>query len=130
MDFITPLSKTQNGNTGIFVVVDRLSKLIRVTANPTPFDAPTTSRLFYENFYRNHGLPTEIISDLDPIFMSHFWKGLFSILRVRLCPSSAYHPETYGQTEVVNRKIEEMLRCYVNEHQSDWDTYLIDLEVA
>jgi hypothetical protein len=130
MDFITPLPKTQNGNTGIFVVVDRLSKLIRVTATPTPLDAPTTARLFYENVYRNHGLPSEIISDRDPIFMSHFWKSLFSILRVRLCPSSAYHPETDGQTEVVNRKIEEMLRCYVNEHQSDWDTYLIDLEVA
>jgi hypothetical protein len=82
MDFIIPLPKTQNGNTGIFVVVDRLSTLIRVTATPTPLDAPTTARLLYENVYRNHRLPAEIISDRDPIFMSHFWKSLFSTLRV------------------------------------------------
>jgi hypothetical protein len=90
-----------------------------VTATPIPLDAPNTARLLYENVYRNHGLPAEIISDRDPIFMSHFWKSLFSILRVRLCPSSANRSETDGRTEAVNRKIEEMLRCYVNEHQSD-----------
>jgi hypothetical protein len=52
------------------------------------------------------------------------------MLRVKLCPSSAYHPETDGQTEVVNLKVKEILRCFVNHNQSNWDLFLIDLEFA
>ena len=62
--------------------------------------------------------------------MSKFWTSLFKMLHVKLRPSSAYHPETDGQTEVVNRKVEEMLRCFVNHHQSNWDLFLVDLEFA
>jgi RNase H-like domain found in reverse transcriptase/Reverse transcriptase (RNA-dependent DNA polymerase)/Integrase zinc binding domain/Retroviral aspartyl protease/Chromo (CHRromatin Organisation MOdifier) domain len=130
MDFITPLPKTARGNAGLFVVVDRLSKLIRIAATPATVDAPEVARLFHTHVYRNHGLPLEIISDRDPIFMSKFWTTLFGMLCVKLRPSSAYHPETDGQTEVVNRKVEEILRCFVNNNQSNWDLFLIDLEFA
>ena len=130
MDFVTPLPKTARGNAGLFVVVDRLSKLIRLAATPEHVDAPQVAQLFHSNVYRHHGLPHEIISDRDPIFMSKFWTSLFKMLHVKLRPSSAYHPETDGQTEVVNRKVEEMLRCFVNHHQSNWDLFLVDLEFA
>jgi hypothetical protein len=130
MDFITPLPKTARGNAGLFVVVDRLSKLIRIAATPEKVDAPEVARLFHTHVYRHHGLPLEIISDRDPIFMSKFWTTLFGMLRVKLRPSSAYHPETDGQTEVVNRKVEEILRCFVNNNQSNWDLFFIDLEFA
>jgi hypothetical protein len=130
MDFITPLPKTSRGHAGLFVVVDRLSKLVRIAATPVHADALQVARLFHTHVYRNHGLPQEIICDRDPIFMSKFWQALFGILRVKIRPSSAYHPETDGQTEVVNRKIEEILRCFVNHRQSDWDLFLIDLEFA
>jgi Integrase core domain len=100
----------------VFLVVDRLSKLIRLAATPEHVDAPQVAQLFHSNVYRHHGLPHEIISDRDPLFMSKFWTSLFKMLQVKLRPSSAYHPKTDGQTEVVNRKVEEMLRCFVNHH--------------
>jgi RNase H-like domain found in reverse transcriptase/Integrase zinc binding domain len=130
MDFITPLPKTDRGSAGLFVVVDRLSKLIRIAAPPANVTAPEVARLFHTHVYRNHGLPLEIISERDPIFMSKFWTRLFGMLRVKLRPSSAYHPETDGQTEVFNRKVEEILRCFVNNNQSNWDFLLVDLEFA
>jgi hypothetical protein len=86
--------------------------------------------LFHTHVYRNHGLPLEIISDRDPIFMSKFWTTLFGMLRVKLRPSSVYHPETDGQTEVVNRKVEEILRCFLDNNESNWDLFLFDLEFA
>jgi hypothetical protein len=130
MDFITPLPQIARGNAGLFVVVDRLSKPIRIAATSAHVDAPAVARLFYTHVYRHHGLPLEIISDRDPIFMSKFWTTLFGMLRVQFRPSSAYHPETDGQTEVVNRKVEEILRCFVGHNQSNWDLFLVDLEFA
>jgi hypothetical protein len=96
MDFITPLSKAARGNAGLFVFVDRLSKLIRIAATPAKLDAPEVARLLITHVYRHHGLPLEIISDRDPIFMSKFLNTLFRMIRVKLRPSSAYHPETDG----------------------------------
>ncbi len=130
MDFITPLPLTENGHGGIFVTVDRLTKQIRLAPIPHDYSAPSIAKSFFENIYRNHGLPQEIISDRDPIFMSHFWSSLFDKLGVKLRPSSAYHPETDGQTERMNRKVEEMLRCYVDHNQRNWDEFLVQVEVA
>jgi hypothetical protein len=130
MYFITPLPRTARGNAGLFVVVERLSKLIRIAATPAHLDAPEVARLFPTHVSRHHGFPLEIISDRDAIFMSKFWTTLFGMLRVKLRPSSAYHTETDGQTEVVNRKVEEILRCFVNHNQSNWDLFLIDLEFS
>jgi hypothetical protein len=130
MDFITLLPKRARGNAGLFVVVERLSKIIRIATTPANMDAPEVARLLHTHVYRHHGLPLEIISDRDPIFMSKFWTTLFGMLCVMLRPSSAYHPETDGQTGVVNRKVEEILRCFVNNNQSNWDIFFIDLDFA
>jgi Chromo (CHRromatin Organisation MOdifier) domain len=130
MDFITPLPATSHGNTGILVVVDRFSKMMHAIPTPSPCTAIATARLYHDYIYRYHGLPRTIVSDRDPIFMSHFWTNLFSMTGVRLTPSSSYHPQTDGQTEVVNKKIEEILRCFVDEHQRNWDQLLVDVEVA
>ena len=130
MDFIIPLPETSRGHVGIFAAVDRLSKQLRLAPLPKNYSAPVIANIFLEHIYRNHGLPDEIISDRDPVFMSNFWSSLFDKLGVKLCPSSAYHPETDGQTERLNRKIEEMLRCYVDHHQSNWDEFLVQVEVA
>lgn len=130
MDFITPLPRTSRGNTGILVVVDRLSKMVHLIPTTSACTAPATASLYHDFVYRYHGLPSTIVSDRDPVFMSNFWKCLFSMVGVKLTPSSSYHPQTDGQTEIVNRKVEEMLRCYVDEQQSNWDCFLVDLEVA
>jgi hypothetical protein len=96
MDFITPLPKTTRGNAGFFVVVDRLSRLIRIAATPAKVDARGVARLFHTNTYRHLGIPLGIISDRDPIFVRKFWTTPFRMLRVKLRPSSAYNPETDG----------------------------------
>jgi hypothetical protein len=101
----------------LFLSTDLVSSfllLLRPRMSTTPLSPD-----YFTHVYRHHGLPLEIISDRDPIFMRKFWTTLFGMLRVKLRPSSAYHPETDGQTEVVNRKVEEILRCFVNHNQSN-----------
>jgi len=130
MDFMTPVPSTSRGHNGIYVVVDRLTKMIRLAATKPGCTAPVVALLSHEHVYRNHGLPVDVVCDRDPIFFSNFWKALTDILKVKIRASSAYHPQTDGQTEIVNKKVEEMLRNFVNHYQSDWDLYLVDVEVA
>ncbi|KAJ9553062.1 hypothetical protein OSB04_017107 [Centaurea solstitialis] len=89
--------------------------------------APTSSVLattFLTTIYRLHGLPKSIVTDRDPLFLSRFWKELFTQLGTTLLHSSAYHPQTDGQTEVVNRCIESYLRCFASDEPKSWHRYL------
>lgn len=100
MDFITQLPPS-NGETAIWVIVDHLiTKFAHFLALPNQFNAPSLATLFLRDIYRLHGLLKTIVSDRDPIFLSKFWKQLFSQLGTRLLHSSAYHPQTVGQTVV------------------------------
>ena len=130
MDFIGPLPKTKHGHTSILNVCDKLTKTLRVIPLPEHYDAKLIAQKFIAEIYRHHGLPTKIISDRDSIFLSKFWKTLFSLLGVKIAPSTAYHPQTDGQTEIVNRKIEEMIRAFVNYKKNNWDEHLVEFEVA
>ena len=62
--------------------------------------------------------------------MSGLWKTLFKTLQVKISPSTAYHPQTDGQTEIVNRKLEEMIRFFVNYDKDNWDDHLVEFEFA
>src|SRR3954447_12418562 len=80
--------------------------------------------------FKLHGLPSSIISDRDTKFTSRFWQSLFRTMGTRLAMSTAYHPQTDGQTERANRTLEDMLRAYVNYQQDDWDSLLPAAEFA
>ncbi|CAI7932609.1 unnamed protein product, partial [Closterium sp. NIES-54] len=99
MDFIMDLPRTPRSYNAILVVVDRLSKMSHFIPTHTTVTAPETARLFFDHIVRLHGLPSTIISDRDPRFLSNFWQSLFKLHGTRLKFSTAYHPETDGQTE-------------------------------
>uniref|UniRef100_A0AAV1VIK4 Integrase catalytic domain-containing protein n=1 Tax=Peronospora matthiolae TaxID=2874970 RepID=A0AAV1VIK4_9STRA len=110
MDFVFGLPKDLEGNTGIVVFVDRLSKMAHLAAVPNSIDAEGTAKLFIDRVFCQHGLPVAIISDRDPRFTGKFWKSIFKVLGTRLNMSTADHPQTVGQTERVNRVINDILR--------------------
>jgi hypothetical protein len=87
-------------------------------------------KLFFKEIVRLHGLPKSIVSDRDTKFIGHFWRTLWKKLGTNLAFSSAYHPQTDGQTEVVNRSLGDLLRSLVTEHHSSWDNVLPQAEFA
>lgn len=89
-----------------------------------PYTAVSVARLFLDHIYKLHGLPVAIVSDRDPVFTAKFWKELFSLAGVQLRMSSAYHPQSDGQTERVNQCMQTFLRCFVNACPSKWLKWL------
>nr|GEZ63732.1 hypothetical protein [Tanacetum cinerariifolium] len=123
MDFIGGLPSSY-GKTAIFVVVDRLNKYAHFVPLSHPFTAVQITQIFLDNVYKLHGLPKVIVSDRDKIFISLFWKKLFKALQVSLHLSTAYHPQSDGQTEVVNRCLECYLRCMSSEKPKSWSKWV------
>nr|GEX96157.1 hypothetical protein [Tanacetum cinerariifolium] len=111
MDFIKALPKSQ-GYTVIFMVVDRLTKYGHFMPLSYPFTTVEVAQEFLDTVYKLHGLPISIVSERDKVFLINFWKELFKLLQVKLLMSTAYHPQTDGYTEVVNRCLECFLRLY------------------
>ncbi|KAF1328373.1 reverse transcriptase, partial [Globisporangium splendens] len=112
MDFIFELPRDKHGRNGILVFVDRFSKMVHLTPVSDKISAEMTAKVFVDVVFRLHGLPSEIVSDRDTRFTSRFWRTLFGILDAKLSMSTAAHPETDGQTERVNRVLEDVLRSY------------------
>jgi len=123
MDFIVGLP-AYKGNTCILVIVDRFSKWLHLGMLPPHHTAYTVALLFMEIARKLHGMPRSIISDRDPLFVSKFWKELFTMSGTRLRLSSA-HPQTDGQTKVANQIIKQYLRAYVHQKPATWGHYLM-----
>ena len=102
MDFITGLPKSKKHNDSIFVVIDKLSKAAHFIHVKSTYKALNIVDIFLKEIFRLHGIPKAIISDRDVKFIGKFWRSLFSRLEKQLNFSTAYHPQTDGQTERVN----------------------------
>ncbi|KAE9001679.1 hypothetical protein PF011_g13646 [Phytophthora fragariae] len=129
MDFIFGLPRDAEGRTGVLVFVDRFSKMVHLAPVAAEVTADESAELFLDLVFRHHGLPESIVSDRDPRFTSAFWTRLFALLGTRLLMSTAAHPETDGQTERVNRVLEDVLRSYATSFAS-WSSFLPMVEFA
>ena len=130
MDFITQLPVTRQGIDAVVVFVDRLSKMVHFAAVKTSVSAEEFAHIFRHEVFRLHGIPAELVSDRDPRFTNKFGVELTSLLGTKVKMSTAFHPQTDGQTERVNRVLEDMLRHYVSPVQDDWDELLDCAEFA
>lgn len=130
MDLIGPLPMTSRGHDTIVVMVDKLTKLAHFAPTVITITAPQLAEIVLTRIVLQHGIPKAIISDRDPRFTGHMWRALWKMLSTELNMSTAYHPESDGQTERMNRTLEEMLRSYVNEKGTDWDRHLATAELA
>lgn len=124
------LPKYSAGNTGIVLFVDRLSKMAHLAAVPDAIDGEGTDTLFIDRVFRQHGLPLTIVSNSDPRFTGKLWKSIFQVLGTRMDLSTAYHPQTDGQTERVNRVIDDILRSVCASTVKRWSTMLPMAEFA
>ncbi|WVZ02924.1 hypothetical protein V8G54_023730 [Vigna mungo] len=111
MDFITALPPAQ-GYSVIMVVIDRLSKFAHFLPLKQDFSSQQVAETFVQHIIKLHGFPRSIVSDRDKIFISKFWQQLFKLQGTTLSMSSAYHPQTDGQSEILNKTLEMYLRCY------------------
>ncbi|CAL2237234.1 unnamed protein product [Prunus armeniaca] len=130
MDFLGGLPKTKSGNDYLFVVVDRFSKMVILIPCKKTVTGEGAAKLFFQYVWKHFGLPTSIISDRDSRFLGHFWRSLWGMMDTRLKRSTAFHPQTDGQTEVVNRTMVHLLRGYNSKHPKTWDESLPYLQFA
>ena len=115
---------TKRGHDAVLVCVDRLSKMTHMAATTTTVTAEGTARLFADHVINLHGWPTDIVSDRDSRLAGKFTRELNQLTGVHSSMSTAFHPQSDGQTERVNRVLEDMLRHYVNAAHTDWDDLL------
>jgi hypothetical protein len=124
MDFITKLPRSASECDKIWVIVDRLTKSAHFLAIKETDNADKLARIYVKEIVARHGVPVSIISDRDPIFTSRFWESLNKALGTRLDLSTAYQPQTYGQTERTIQTLEDMLRACVIDFGKGWESHL------
>ncbi|WVZ92111.1 LOW QUALITY PROTEIN: hypothetical protein U9M48_038200 [Paspalum notatum var. saurae] len=124
MDFIVGLPRSPKGNDSIWVIVDRLTKSAHFIPVKANYNASRLAELYIQNILRLHGAPLSIVSDRGPQFTARFWKSLQRALDTKLDYSTAYHPQTDGQTERVNQLLEDLLRACVLIYGPNWEDSL------
>ncbi|KAM0054415.1 putative nucleotidyltransferase, Ribonuclease H [Helianthus debilis subsp. tardiflorus] len=124
MDFVTGLPRSQRGNDTIWVIVDRLTKSAHFLAIKETDKFSTLADIYMKEVVLRHGVPTSIISDRDARFTSELWRAMHKAFGSRLDMSTAYHPQTDGQSERTIQTLEDMLRACVIDFGNGWEKHL------
>nr|GEU83726.1 RNA-directed DNA polymerase [Tanacetum cinerariifolium] len=128
LDFVLGLPHTQRAKDSVMVVVDRFSKMAHFVSCSKMFDASQVAMLYFAEILKLHGASKTLTFDRDVKFVSHFWRTMWTRLRSKLQFSSSHHPQTDGQTEVVNRSLENLLRSLMGDNAKQWDLILPQAE--
>lgn len=123
MDFVEGLP-ISNGHSVIMVVVDRFPKYSHFITLKHLFTAITVALTFFDNVFKLHGMPAIIVTDRGSTFVSNFWKELFHLQGVSLAYFPAYHPQSDGQTKIVNKCLEQFLICFSRDKPQQWSKWL------
>jgi len=129
MDFVTGLPE-DSGFNAILIVVDRLTKMRYLIRCRDTCSAQDLVILYVNNIFRYHGIPRSIISDCGLQFVSEFWKAFCELLEIEEQLSTAYHPQTDGQSERMNAIMDKYLRAYINYQQNNWVSLLATCEFS
>ncbi|GKD04675.1 putative reverse transcriptase domain-containing protein [Tanacetum coccineum] len=124
MDFVTKLPKLSQGCDTIWIIVNRLTKSAIFVPMRETNPMEKLSRMYLKEVVMRHGMPISIIYDRDPRFASNFWRSLQKALGTSLDMSTAYHPQTDGQSERTIRTLEDMLRACVIDFGKGWVNHL------
>ena len=130
MGFVTGLPRTQRQHDAIWVIVDRLTKYAHFLPINVEDSLEKLAQLYVDEIVRLHGVPVSIVLDRDPRFTSRFWPSLQAALGTRLHFSTAFHPQTDGQSERNIQTLEDMLRACMIEFKRSWDMHLSLMEFA
>lgn len=130
MDFIVVLPRTQKGFNSIWVIVDMFTKSAHFLQVKNTYSLDQYTKVYIKDIVRLHGVPTIIVPDRDPKFITSFWKSLHQAMGTRLSFSTAFHPQIDGQSERTIRTLEYMLRACVMDFDEIWDQVLPFMEYA
>ena len=130
MDFVTGFPTTRNRNDDVWVIVDRLTKSAHFLAIKKTDGVDRIVSKYIDEIVRLHGVPSSIVSDRDSKFTSHFWQAFQKALGTRVNMSTAYHPQTDGQSKITIRTQEDMLRACVLDWGDSWERHLPLVEFA
>ncbi|MGK4277314.1 hypothetical protein, partial [Escherichia coli] len=124
MDFLTSLPLTKNNRDTIWVIVDRLTKSAHFLAIKLTDPLLKLAQLYIKEVVRLHGIPNSIVSDRDPRFVSKFWRAFHKAMGTDIHLSTAYHPQTDGQSERTIQSLEDLLKSCILEFSGNWDVHL------
>lgn len=129
LDFVTGLPPSQ-GNTTIVTIIDRFSKSAHFIALPKLPSALETAHILTEHVFRLHGIPSDIVSDRGPQFISQVWKEFCKSFGISVSLTSGFHPQSNGQTERANQDLESTLRCVTHKNPTTWSSHLSWVEYS
>jgi hypothetical protein len=130
MDFIVGVPRTQSGYDSNWIIMDPLTKIAYFIPIKTTYTVPQLAELYMSRIVCSHGVPKRIVSDRGTQFTSKFWERLHETLDTQLNFSSAYHPQTDGQTKRVNQILKDMLRACALQYERSWDKSLPYVEFS